>query len=688
MIKKLTLLLLVCNIWISTNTNAQTNTINYTEIKTIQKIVDKYYVQKINTDTLAARTFTNFISVLCNGMPVLTQQEYSELAKTKFDFATNLSTENSTYFLNITKQIADRKKSINQYISNQSNYAALPTSNLQCKIQQQGTYINGTEKEVLNYFLHLVQLDMLYTSTKFYYNQDSLAATSDKKQTANLAELQTKFITKLQTKPFLGEEMDVQESICLAIASALDPHSEYMSNKQVTQFNNSLSSTTSGFGFYCSENKQKQLLVEALIPGGAAWKSNQLHEGDQIVAMQYNNEEPLELVFYNDDDVNTGLEKNIDKTLHITIKNKAGIISVVKLQQQNNINIENVFQGYCITNQNKVGYIALPSFYRNSSIGINNSSANDLAKAIIKLNKDSIEGLIVDLRNNGGGAMEQAVDIIGLFIDVGPVGISRDNSSKPIVHKDMNRGIVFDKPLIILVNQFSASASEFLAAALQDYGRAIIVGQTTYGKATMQTILPADDGVLNIETYKPQKSSSAIKLTVGKLYRITGNSIQCKGVVPDVPLPNWLAGLQLSEAESAYALPNDTVLKKTYYTPSTINQLGTIQSNSKARIDANNAIKKLGDKYTKAVLQNKQLEYPINKNAFYNYYYKNEKANADMQLDKVQLLDIKINTQDANALKADAFAEKISKNEVDNLQHDVLLQETYLIMKDFLHLQK
>ena len=187
-----------------------------------------------------------------------------------------------------------------------------------------------------------------------------------------------------------------------------------------------------------------------------------------------------------------------------------------------------------------IGFISLPGFYtdfQDNNIG-NEGCANDIAKEILKLKKEKIDGIIIDLRYNGGGSMTEATDLSGIFIDAGPVAQLERKDGKVVTVKDMNRGTIYDGPLLILVNGYSASASEMVAGTLQDYNRAIIVGTNTYGKATAQIILPLDT-TINIEedNHSIKKTDSYIKLTVEKLYRVTGNSAQLTGIVPDIILP-------------------------------------------------------------------------------------------------------------------------------------------------------
>ena len=217
-----------------------------------------------------------------------------------------------------------------------------------------------------------------------------------------------------------------------------------------------------------------------------------------------------------------------------------------------------------LNGKKKIGYISLPDFYTTWEDENGSGCANDMAKEIIKLKKENIEGLILDLRYNGGGSLAEALQMAGIFIDEGPLAGVKDRSQRLIFLRDPNRGTIYDGPLVLLVNSQSASASEMLAAALQDYNRAIIAGSATYGKATMQKMFSLDTlSNNNSATYK----NDVVKVTEGKLYRVTGQTAQINGVTPDISLPDIFDAMKYREKFSPDVLSSDTVKKNGYYRP-------------------------------------------------------------------------------------------------------------------------
>jgi carboxyl-terminal processing protease len=225
-------------------------------------------------------------------------------------------------------------------------------------------------------------------------------------------------------------------------------------------------------------------------------------------------------------------------------------------------------QGFLLKGAKTIGYISLPAFYEDweNNKGVN-GCANDVAKEIIKLKKENIGGLILDLRYNGGGSMNEAVQLSGLFIDAGPVGQVLSRDPKVYTLKDINRGTVWSGPLLVLVNGSSASASEMVAGTLQDYNRALIVGSPTYGKATAQVVLPMDTTVNLEQLDRRTVASSYLKVTISKLYRVNGSTAQMTGVKPDVLLPEPPGAGTEREADERFVLPPTPIAANKYYLP-------------------------------------------------------------------------------------------------------------------------
>ena len=251
--------------------------------------------------------------------------------------------------------------------------------------------------------------------------------------------------------------------------------------------------------------------------------------------------------------------------LVLKFRKKDGTTRIVLLRKEKIENEENIVKGFVLKGEKKIGYILLPAFYTEWENESGSSCANDVAKEIVKLKKENIDGLILDVRYNGGGSLGEAMEMIGIFVDEGPLMGQKQKAEKVIYLKDPNRGTIYNGPMALMVNGQSASASEILAASLQDYNRALIVGSNTYGKATMQQMM-----LLDTMTNRPTQIGNAkdiVKITTGKLYRLSGETAQMNGVSPDIVLPDAFDGLDYREKFSSFALPADKVAKNAYYKP-------------------------------------------------------------------------------------------------------------------------
>ena len=360
----------------------------------------------------------------------------------------------------------------------------------------------------------------------------------------------------------------VNNSFFNAIAHQYDPHTDYFSVSEKQFFESLLEDQALSFGFDFAENKEGDLEITTITPGGPAWKSNELHKGDILQRLSIGNDNEYDLTLITENRFEKILQP-IDKTpVVLTVRKVSGQLKSVTLVKEVIRNDENAINSFILSGTKKVGYIALPSFYTETENANMLGCANDFAKELIGLKREDIEGLVIDLRNNGGGSVKEAIELAGIFIDAGPLFVASDNEGNLTTIKDPNRGTIYDGPVIILMNKLSASASEVFASTLQDYNRALIIGTASYGKSTGQLILP----LLNKDDYKRlsfwdmDAGFGFVKVTTSKFYRIAGNTHQLNGVQPDIYLPEILEGFQLGEYTYPTALAADSIIKKLYYT--------------------------------------------------------------------------------------------------------------------------
>jgi len=356
-----------------------------------------------------------------------------------------------------------------------------------------------------------------------------------------------------------------------ALTHAYDPHSDYLNNEHAEDFSIGMSLSLFGIGATLTED-DGYCTISSLVRGGPAYKCKQLKERDRIVAVAQSNQPPVNVVDMGLPKVVSLIRgpKGTQVRLTISPADDRALRRVVTLiRDEINLNDQAV-KAWLIEGPdqhgatNRIGVIELPSFYApvdlagNAGHSKQNYVSEDVAKLLKKLEQEKIAGLILDMRNNPGGSLDEAIKFTGLFIKDGPVVLARDSGGRFAVDSDNDPALLYDGPLVVLVNRLSASASEIAAAALQDYGRALIVGDTsTFGKGTVQNLSRLRPFIWQATTNDP----GTLKVTIRKFYRVTGASTQLRGVIPDIILPDPLSYMPevASERTLEHALPWDTL---------------------------------------------------------------------------------------------------------------------------------
>ena len=361
------------------------------------------------------------------------------------------------------------------------------------------------------------------------------------------------------------KEAETYERVFNAVTHAFDPHTDYMPPLNKEDFDISMSGSLEGIGATLKED-ENHIKVVSIIAGSPASRQGQLQAEDIILKVGEGAGEPVDIIGMRVADAVRLIRGKKGTEVRLTISKPDGKVLVIPIVRDI-IQIEETFvKSTTIKNEktgDSFGYIKVPSFYRDfektRNGGGGRNSTDDVKAELTNLKSQNIKGLIIDLRNNGGGALTDAVRIAGLFIKTGPVVQIKSSDGKTTTLEDNDPDIAYTGPVVILVNRLSASASEILAGALQDYSRAVIIGgEHTHGKGTVQTMIDLDNYIpfRNMDEYKPL---GALKLTIQKFYRISGASTQFRGVVPDLVLPDVMSGLKTGEQYIDFAMPWDTV---------------------------------------------------------------------------------------------------------------------------------
>jgi carboxyl-terminal processing protease len=371
------------------------------------------------------------------------------------------------------------------------------------------------------------------------------------------------------------------------ITGLYDPHTEYFAPKEKKKFDQSMSGQFEGIGARL-QAKDGILKVSEVIVGSPSFKQGDLKAGDEIHKVAQGANEPVDITNMEMDDAIDLIKGKKGTEVRLTVKKPDASFKVIPIIRDVIEMDETYAKSAILDNKKKIGYIYLPMFYADFTRNGAHRCSADMKKEIEKLKKQGVEGIIIDLRDNGGGSLQEVVEMAGLFIQRGPVVQVKDKAGKVYVMDDKNSDVTWDGPLAIMVNHGSASASEILAAAIQDYKRGLIIGTQSFGKGTVQSFYNLDQYLL--PQFDSIKSLGEVKITNQKFYRINGGATQLKGVMPDVALPDPYAFIEVGEKELDYPMPWDEIMKATYDEFTTINY-NKVKKGSSERVKNSSAFK-------------------------------------------------------------------------------------------------
>ena len=380
-----------------------------------------------------------------------------------------------------------------------------------------------------------------------------------------------------------------------AITTTMDPHTTYFPPIDLRTFNEGMRGSFFGIGAQLQEEDGK-IKILSLVSGGPAWKSGELKEKDEILKVGQGAAEPVDVTGYAVTDavkLIRGAQKGSE--VRLTVRKIDGTTKIISLIRDD-VKLDEVFVKSAIINgEHKLGYIYLPEFYANFEDPNGARCADDVAKELEKLKAENVEGIVMDLRGNGGGSLYDVVQMAGLFIEDGPICQVKGRGDKAKILPDTDKRVMYSGPLAVLVDETSASASEIFAAAIQDYNRGIILGSTsTYGKGTVQRNIPLNPQSEN-SLFGTGKADDlgTVKLTLQKFYRINGGATQLEGVVPDVILPDRLEHLKFREKDNPDALVWDKINQAPYKTWTSTFSTDAVIKKANESVSTNPAFEKI-----------------------------------------------------------------------------------------------
>ena len=549
--RKLALLFLL----LPTMAFAQTGKNTCEILEKLNKLIQKdHYRPKPVDDSLSVFVFDTFIDELDENRNLFTKSEYEKLATHRLLLDNYIKSGNCAFlddFIAIYESALQRKKAVLEKVrSIPMDYQ----TNDSIKFSREKFSFDLVESDFEKVWTKRMRFEILQDISKMGTKLDSLQQHFDKLEKTSNKKIFDNNIC--QTDNLLNDSRGIgatlQTNFLNVFCTYFDPHTNYFSSDGKASFLSVLSTSNLSLGFNVRINENEEIVIEDIVPGGPAAQSKMFEKGDLIVRVSNNKGQEYLVSCSALETIGEMIFSDANKEIKLTLRKKNGTEVDVTLTKQVLKATQNNVYSFITEGETRTGYIKIPNFYADFESGTAQGCALDVFMAIIKLTEEGIDGLVIDLLDNGGGSMDEAIKLASLFVNQGPVVVLSDGKNKQHIVNDNFPSLAYDGPMIILQNGNSASASELFAGVMQDYNRAIVVGSPSLGKATMQTFLP----------FKVRGQENFVKLTVEKFFRVSGDSNQIKGIVPNVAMPVLFDSIVPREKSFKTALPYNEIATK------------------------------------------------------------------------------------------------------------------------------
>lgn len=513
-------------------------------------------------------------------------------------------------------------------------------------------------------------------------------------------------ITKVQDRYFKRmKKLNDNDRFSLfvnSITGSEDPHTDFLPPEDKKRFDELMSGSFIGIGASLQQQEDGKIKVAAIITGSPSWKQGHLKADDVITKVAQGDQPAVDVEGMETDDVVKLIRGPKDTEVRLTVKHADGTTEIVPIIR-GKVDMEDTFAKSAILENKgkKIGYIYLPEFYADfNGNGSGHSSARDVTAEVTKLKAEHVDGIVLDLRNNGGGSLTDVVDMAGIFIGKGPVVQVRASGNQSVTLKSQNAAPLYTGPLAIMVNNGSASASEIMAAAMQDYGRAVIIGTNTFGKGTVQKLVSLDQFVNSsmrdqiIAAFNKAKGGDAqydgigsLKLTIQKFYRVNGGSTQLKGVKPDITLPDAYEQLDnIGERRDKAALPWDKITASDYKRWDSPPSLADLRSGSEKRVSSNETFKIIKQTGERLKIQQDNNIVSLNEVKFVAKQKEAEAISKKLDaLDKIASSIMVTNLRsDLAKVNIDTTSKDKNADWLKALKKDVYISETANVLNDWI----
>ena len=665
-------------------------------LQTLLRGLDRYhYSPQDLDDDFSAKVYDTYLNGIDGGKRFLTAKEVDELLIYRTEIDEQLKDGQFDFFnksLDLLNNSLDRA---------QGYYRAILTKPFDFTISEQ-IELDGdkrdfaeNEKALHEYWRQYLKYEAIqrYTEAleKKADGEEEFVDKSDEELEADAREDVLKMFDRWFDRMMKLDREDRMSHYLNAITSVFDPHTSYYKPIDKENFDIRFSGKLEGIGARLLTEGDYTKVTDIVV-GGPAWKGKELDENDIITKVAQGDEEAVDIKGMVIDDVVQLIRGDKGTEVNLTVKKVDGSETVISIIRDIVILDERFAKSLILngkTQGEKIGYIYLPSFYADFQDRNGRHCSKDVAIELEKLKGEGVDGIVIDLRNNGGGSLSDVVKMSGFFIEEGPIVQVKSRNYNAEILADVDPTVQYDGPLVIMVNDRSASASEILAAALQDYGRAVIVGSnSTFGKGTVQRFIDLDRTLRGFDNIKPL---GQIKLTTQKFYRINGGSTQLRGVTPDIILPDSYTYMETGEKEQEYPLPWTEIAAVDYKQDVLeLAHINQIRERSNTRVAANETFRKINSNAARLKKMRDMTAYPLSLSSFQDVEERKEK-DADQYKDLFDEI-VNPNTQnlavDLPVIEADESKKERNEDFLEAVKKDGYIHEVLDIMHDIIELER
>ena len=653
-------------------------------------VTDLHYNNQELNDEFSKKVFEMLLKNIDPNKRFLLQKDIDKLSAFKFKIDDALISNDLTIFDTYFEVIESREKSaqkiFHSILSKKINLELKDSFDIDAD-----NYDFAKDKKELktrwNGYVSTQVLEKLYSLEKKQNENDSI---KEKKSLKELEEKAREHVEKRHTDWFKRlnqlERADRFSIFVNSILAVYGPHTSYYPPKDKEDFDISMSGKLEGIGATLTV-KDGYIKVSKVIAGSASWKQGDLEAGDLILEVAQADSTPVDVYDMRLDKAVRLIRGPKGTEVRLTVKKVDGSKQVIPIIRDVVVIAETYAKSLLMKQEgdsSNYGYIHLGSFYAEFGKRNGKRCSKDVLKQIENLKKSDVEGIVLDLRNNGGGSLSDAVDMVGYFIKYGPVVQVDGVGQAPQEYTDRDPDIQFKKPLVVMINNFSASASEIFAAAIQDYNRGVIVGSNSFGKGTVQRFFNLSEVADQYGVHKDKKELGDVKQTIAKFFRINGGATQLKGVEPDVKLPDVYEHIEIGEKEYDHALEWSSIKPAAYQTFEFDFNIPNLQSNSQERLDGSEYFKSV-QAYSKAIEKaNNETIYPLNYEGFKSYKKKRKEENDAVKVkeDSIANWTVQLNKIDLYEAKSDTVLQERLSKFVDNTSDDQYIRESLRILSE------